>query len=42
MQFGWEFKVNAVGRTWYEHAELHQVQLWRPELHKDEEFLEEE
>jgi hypothetical protein len=42
MQSGWEFKVNAFGRTWYEHAGLRQVQKWRPELHEDKEVVEED
>ena len=39
MQFGWEFKVNAMGRTWYEHAGMRQVQMWRPESREDEEEI---
>lgn len=42
MQPGWEFKVRADGRTWYAHASLRKSQLWRPELHNEEENADEE
>jgi len=42
MQPGWEFRVNARGRSWYAHAETGQVQLWRPELCEEVALDEEE
>ena len=42
MQPGWEFHVNACGRTWYSLAGTRQVQLWRPEVHEEEVVDEEE
>jgi hypothetical protein len=42
MQPGWEFRVNARGRSWYAHADTGQVQLWRPELCEEVALDEEE
>jgi hypothetical protein len=42
MQPGWEFNVNANGRTWYAQTNSRKTQLWRPELHNEEENADEE
>ena len=43
MQPGWEFKVNSInGRTWFVNSVTRQVQLWRPEIPKEEDVVDEE